>query len=996
LAEREIKTRIVLEGEQQFRQAMNNASSAVKALNAEEKACEAQFKATGDAEAYREEKTRILTEKLQEQQKAVEAARKAVEQLTKQGVEKNDRAMQTWRTKLANAQTAVANTQAKLQGLQGSLDSTSQAMDNGAQAAADYSAQLEAIGGVVNVEGAINSIDRITDTVKGAVKTVAGLGKKVWDLEADAAHWADDVITSATKTGLDVETYQAWDYAAQMVDTSIDEIIQAQTRMNNKVLKESPEVAKALGQVGVAFRDRDQSDVFWDTIRALNAMEDVTKRNNYAQQIFGNNYRNLLPLINKGADAWDAAVAEARENYVLNADQVGQLGDLDDSLVKLGASLDKTKMTVLAELAPVFSELAGSMAQAVNAFNDFLATDEGQQMIKDLGAAIGDLAMSFLDPGPEGFKHAVETAKNLLKGVTDAFKWLDKNKDGVKVALGVIAGGFAAFETAKGILNLIEAGKAVKNIFGAKGSKGGNGLGGGQSSLPGLDGSNVSTEHVGTQNVSSEQVGQQTVTTQTVTSESVTTSNVTTMYVQNMVGGNNGTPSNPTNPTTPTTPSTPNFPNLQSLPGNGATPLLNAGGGDGLNGYMPVLPSGGSGLSLPGGGDINIGGGSPTVNIGGGSPQLNLPSGSDVNLSGGGSTPIRLDPNEFDVTEAGKPQLRWPEDGPPQPEKPTDNGGGGFGAAAAIFAVWGAALYGVTTGLDHLLGDAQRAKDIEERENTLAKAEEAAEALGEDVQQDVEMLTRLANALGPAVDNETGEYKKNPFFSTYWEPTNELGAIIGDLGDIRKRGLLHADIEKWGARDAMGDLNTGVGWTPWALLQRYWGTYYETAYDSRGNEYQKHVDMPLEPYEVNALLEYLKDMYTRKLEDAMSGSVPAEAGTAAGEEFTKAADAAAGETAGQATGAAFAAGVIKGIDANMAALSAAASRMGAVMSQGIVAAGGAYGGGYSGVGVYGASGGVLGQSGIDAKIYMGRKVVGTMVADTVNRVMGAKVSAARR
>ena len=61
MAEREIKTRIVLEGEQQFRTAMNNASAAVKALNAEEKACEAQFKATGDAEAYREEKTRILT-----------------------------------------------------------------------------------------------------------------------------------------------------------------------------------------------------------------------------------------------------------------------------------------------------------------------------------------------------------------------------------------------------------------------------------------------------------------------------------------------------------------------------------------------------------------------------------------------------------------------------------------------------------------------------------------------------------------------------------------------------------------------------------------------------------------------------------------------------------------------------------------------------------------------------------------------------------------------
>ena len=969
MAEREIKTRIVLEGEQQFRTAMNNASAAVKALNAEEKACEAQFKATGDAEAYREEKTRILTEKLEEQKKAVEAAKKAVDQLTKQGVEKNDRAMQQWRTKLANAQTALAQTQTKLAGLQGSLDTTTQAMDNSAQAAADYSAQLDAIGGVINVEGAIKSIDRITGTVEGAVKTVAGLGKRVWDLEADAAHWADDVLTSAEHNHLDVETYQAWQYAAQMVDTSIDDIIQAQTRMNNKVLKESPEVAKALGQVGVAFRDRDQSDVFWDTIRALNAMDDVTKRNNLAQTIFGNNYRNLLPLINKGADAWDAAVEEARQNYILNEDQVKQLGDLDDSLVKLGASLDKTKMTVLSELAPTFSDLAGSMAQAVNAFNDFLATDEGQQMIKDLGAAIGDLAMSFLDPGPEGFKHAVETAKNLLKGVTGALNWFSENKKGVVTALAIIAGGFGVFEGLKGIEALIGAKNAIKTIFGSKNKLTGNGTGTGLPSVGPGDGTGTGT-------------GTGLGGAQSVTSQEVTTSNVTTMYVQNMVGGNNGTPSNPTNPATPpvTNPSTPSTtPGLPSgstpgLPMNGATPLLNAGGGNGLN----------------------LSGGNPTVNISGGSPQLNLPSGSDVNLSGGGSSPIRLDPNEFDVTEAGKPQLRWPEDGPPQPEKPTDNGGGGIGWAAAAFAIWSGVLYGATTGLDHLFGDAQRAKDIEERESALAKAEEAAAALGPEFQEDVDTLTRLANALGPAVDKETGEYKKNPFFSTYWEPTNDLGAIIGDLGDIRKRGLLHADIEKWGARDAMGDLNTGVGWTPWALLQRYWGTYYETAYDSRGNEYQKHVDMPLEPYEINALLEYLKDMYTRKLEDAMSGSVPAEAGTAAGEEFTKAADAAAGETAGQATGSAFAAGVIKGIDANMAALSAAASRMGAVMSQGIVAAGGVYGGGYSGVGVYGASGDVPGQSGIDAKIYMGRKVVGTMVADTVNRVMGAKVSAARR
>ena len=111
MAEREIKTRVVLEGEQQFRQAMTNSANAVKALNAEEKAAEAQFKATGDAQALNAEKSRILNEKLEEQKKAVEAAQKAVKQLTEQGFEKNSRVMQQWRTKLANAQTALANTE---------------------------------------------------------------------------------------------------------------------------------------------------------------------------------------------------------------------------------------------------------------------------------------------------------------------------------------------------------------------------------------------------------------------------------------------------------------------------------------------------------------------------------------------------------------------------------------------------------------------------------------------------------------------------------------------------------------------------------------------------------------------------------------------------------------------------------------------------------------------------------------------------------------------
>lgn len=481
MAVREIKTRLKLEGEQEFRRALNDAAGAVKTLNAEEKAAEAQFKASGDAAAYQQEKTRILNEKMAEQKKAVEAAQKAVKQLTEQGFAKNSREMQLWRTKLANAQTALAQTEGKLKTLQGSLDNTSTAMDNTSQAAADMKANLQSIGNQISVKGITDSIGKVEDTVRGTIKTVAGLGKKIWDLEADAASWADQVLTEAEQAGVDVETWQAWQYASEMVDTSVADILSATDRLNGKVLKESPQIAAALNQIGVAIADpdgtnRDPMEIFWDTVDALNAMDDVTERNNRAQLIFGNSYRNLVPLLNKGRGAWEGAVDEARRYYVLNEENVGKLGSLDDALNGLGAALTRSKLEILSALAPTFESIAGAMTDAVNAFNDFLATKEGQEMLTALAETVQELALELIKDGPDGFKHAISTAKDLVGGLNSAFKWIKDNKDGIKTALGVIAGGLAAIAAVKLASGIFEFVLNVKQLMMSGKAKAGKSL----------------------------------------------------------------------------------------------------------------------------------------------------------------------------------------------------------------------------------------------------------------------------------------------------------------------------------------------------------------------------------------------------------------------------------------------------------------------------------------------------------------------------------------
>ena len=81
----DMTARIKVEGLSAFKTAMSQAAGAVKAATAEEKLAEAQYKATGNAADYQQQKTTALTAKLKAQQAQVDAARQACEKLERPG-----------------------------------------------------------------------------------------------------------------------------------------------------------------------------------------------------------------------------------------------------------------------------------------------------------------------------------------------------------------------------------------------------------------------------------------------------------------------------------------------------------------------------------------------------------------------------------------------------------------------------------------------------------------------------------------------------------------------------------------------------------------------------------------------------------------------------------------------------------------------------------------------------------------------------------------------
>ena len=492
-AKREIKATFKLEGEQEYRRQMTDAAGAIKTLNSEQKLAEAQFKRTGDEQEYAASKAEILRKKIEEQKKAVAAAEAAVKELTANGVKPNDKAMQTWQTKLNNAKTGLVNMQTELDNTEKELGQQETALKDTSTETGNLQTAMDSLDRQVTLENVAKAIDTVYDSLMGVVRGVARAAKALWDWETEGADWADELLTTASQTDFDVETLQAWRYAAMFVDTEVEDIIKSQDKLSKDLSKSKikTEVVDAYDALGVSAFDaagkmRDTEDIFWDVLAALAEVGDETEQNALAQTLLGKSFRDLKPLLDAGRAVWDQYVAEGREVAVVSADSVQALGELDDAQNKLTASLDKSKYEVLASLAPLFTQVSEAMATAVQGFNDFLQTEEGQAAMQGLADALSGIITSLTGEGGESFQTLIEGAKGALDGLTQAFDWITDHQEAVVTAIKAIALALVGLKTASIGIKVAELAGNLKHLLNLGGGGGGapTGTGGGGGAVP--------------------------------------------------------------------------------------------------------------------------------------------------------------------------------------------------------------------------------------------------------------------------------------------------------------------------------------------------------------------------------------------------------------------------------------------------------------------------------------------------------------------------------
>ena len=334
-----VKTKLEVDYSQ-FKKGMAEAEASVKTLNAALKNNEAQFKASGDAEKYASEQANLLTQKLNAQKEAAKNAEQMLLNLGKRGVSQTSTEYQRMAQKVLNAQAAVANTQAEINKLNG-------AQTEAAGSAKTLSSEVEGIGKKVSLQNVSDGLSKLTSGMEKAYRTAVRFGRAVVRSAMDATGWADDVKTRAVQYGLDVETVQKMDQAAAYIDTDVDTIIGAKDRLS----KNRDKLSELLG---ISTDGKTVDDVFWEAGDAIKNLGEEMDQNDYAMQIFGKGWRDLLPLFEAGREQYEAILDS---QSVLSDEQVEKLAQADDAFKRVQQEVENLKRSFWAENAGTITEM---------------------------------------------------------------------------------------------------------------------------------------------------------------------------------------------------------------------------------------------------------------------------------------------------------------------------------------------------------------------------------------------------------------------------------------------------------------------------------------------------------------------------------------------------------------------------------------------------------------------------------------------------------------
>lgn len=430
--------KIGVEGEKEFKNALRDINQSFKVLGSEMNLVSSQFDRQDKSIQAITARNTVLNKEIDTQKEKIKTLEMALQNAATSFGE-NDKRTQAWQIQLNNAKAALNGMERELEQNNKALDTAGKEFNEAGQQADEFGDEIkkaadksdDAGNRFEKLGGILKGIGIAMGTAMAAIGTAAvSAAKSLTDMSVGAAAYADDILTMSTVTGMSAENLQAYKYAADLVDVSLDTLtgsMAKQVKSMSSARDGSKSMSEAYAKLGVSVADsngqlRDSETVYWETIDALGKVANETERDALAMQIFGKSAQELNPLIAQGSAGIAELTEEAkRMGAVMSEDSLNALGAFDDSIQRLKAGAGAAKNALGMVLLPQLQLLADDGVSLLGDFTRRLneAGGDWNKISEVIGTTIGGIASIILENLPKIIDVAMNIVLSLIGAITD-------------------------------------------------------------------------------------------------------------------------------------------------------------------------------------------------------------------------------------------------------------------------------------------------------------------------------------------------------------------------------------------------------------------------------------------------------------------------------------------------------------------------------------------------------------------------------------------------
>lgn len=228
------------------------------------------------------------------------------------------------------------------------------------------------------------------------IVAAAGAGATaLYGMATKSAEATDRIDKMSQKVGLSRQAFQEMDFACSQSGMSVESLQGGMKTLTAQIDKG----ADGFSKLGVSLKNADgslrsQEDVMFDTMSALQGMENQTEKARLASELFGKSGTELMPMLNGAAGSIDEMRKKAHElGLVMGDDAIDSGVAFTDMVDQIKRSFGAVTTQVGVEVMPILMELGQFILDNMPTIQEVVSTTFTviQEVVGFAGELIGGL-----------------------------------------------------------------------------------------------------------------------------------------------------------------------------------------------------------------------------------------------------------------------------------------------------------------------------------------------------------------------------------------------------------------------------------------------------------------------------------------------------------------------------------------------------------------------------------------------------------------------------